>query len=354
MTSPYKADNASSITAFRCEIRNLLGQQSSAAHPRDIVILAIDGIPHDLAMASWPNAQIRRSRSVFPSTSSTAWLSSLTGQTVGCHGIPGVVFDVGSGGLINIFEYRGQLDCPDTGNIFSDAQQFGYLPISIMGDWEPYDCSWRDILLRHSVVTPGARFFTSPLPWSPDSTCASLLSAIMARLDKSESSPPKLVWCFVDADRHIHHHGYDGDLLRFLEMTEDVALELARRDTIVVAHSDHGLVPTNNNTKLAQLMETLQEEYRFGIGGAGRVRWIYPKEHTRRELVSRLEQSLSPTVRLCAADEVFGLRSLARDRVGEIVLIANGDEFLTFSGHRFDHGSATEGELNVPLAVWNE
>jgi hypothetical protein len=353
MTSPYNAENPSSITAFRGEIRNLLAQQSSAGRQHDIVILAIDGVPYDLAAASWPNARITRSRSVFPSTSSTAWLSSLTGQTVGGHGIPGVVFDVGSAGLINIFEYRGQLDCPDTGNIFSDASDFGYLPISIMGDWEPYDCSWRDILLRHSVVTSGARFFTSPSPWSPGSTCASLLSAIMARLDRRELSAPKLVWCFVDADRHIHHHGYDEDLLRFLEMIEDIALELARRDTIVVAHSDHGLVRTSNNAKLAQLVETLQDEYRFGIGGAGRVRWIYPKEHTRRELVSRLEQSLSPAVRLCAADEVFGQRSLARDRVGEIVLIAEDVEFLTFSGHRFDHGSSTEGELNVPLAIWN-
>ena len=136
-------------------------------------------------------------------------------------------------------------------------------------------------------------------------------------------------------------------------MTEDVALELARRDTIVVAHSDHGLVRTNNSPKLSQLMETLQEEYRFGIGGAGRVRWIYPKERTTRELVSRLEQSLSPAVRICAADEFFGQHSLARDRVGEIVLIANGDEFPTFSGHRFDHGSSTERELNGPLAIWN-
>ena len=143
MTSPFNADNDSSITAFRGEIRNLLAQQSSAARQRDIVILAIDGIPYDLAVASWLNARIKRSRSVFPSTSSTAWLSSLTGQTVGCHGIPGIVFDVGSGGLINIFEYRGQLDCPNTGNIFSDASAFGYLPISIMGDWEPYDCSAR-------------------------------------------------------------------------------------------------------------------------------------------------------------------------------------------------------------------
>jgi hypothetical protein len=38
--------------------------------------------------------------------------------------------------------------------------------------------------------------------------------------------------------------------------------------------------------------------------------------------------------------------------VGSIVLIAQGEDFLAADGYRYEHGSLTEDELDVPVAEW--
>lgn len=346
------SDKHPSITSFRSRIRSLLEREKFTGSRRDVVILAIDGIPYEVAAASWPHADISKMRSVFPTTSSTAWLSSLTGVDVGHHGIPGVVFKSPDGDLINIFEHRGRLDSPATGNIFSDAAALGYTPISVMGDWEPYDCAWRDTLLHHSRAVRGYRFYTTPSPGEPAEVCRTVQRAVLECLETHPFNEPKLIWCFIDADRHIHHQGYDEKLIRFLEIIEEIAHELARRGVLIIAHSDHGLIGTSHSPAIEQLLERVQVQYKCALGGAGRTRWLYPQPATEDQLVGTLERSLPSTIRLLPADEVFARGSLARARVGEIVLIADGDEFITFSGQRFEHGSLTEIELNVPFAQW--
>jgi hypothetical protein len=329
----------------------LLEHEERGTH-RDLIVLAIDGIPHSLAIETWPNAQILKMRSVFPTTSSTAWLSSLTGAEVAHHGIPGVVFKDSSGELINIFEYQGELNSPATVNMFSDATAFGYVPISIVGDLEPLDCAWRRLLLNHSEWVREAQFYTALPPLDARQVSERVRSAISHCLETAKYNAPRLVWCFIDADQYIHKRGYDDEMIRFLELIDDVASELTRRDAIVIAHSDHGLTRTNHNVDLQRLLEDLGNRYQCTLGGAGRTRWFYTQRGNKGKLFAALEKSLASTVRLCWAEEVFRSESLARDRVGEIVLIAEGEEFVTFSGYRFDHGSNTESELNVPFAQW--
>jgi hypothetical protein len=318
-----------------------------------VVIFAVDGIPYELALAAWPHAEVSQMRSVFPTTSSSAWLSSLTGAEVGLHGIPGVVFKSPGGDVINVFEYKGSLDLPATGNIFSDAAALGYLPVSVVGDWEPYDCAWRDALLRDSRPLMGYRFYTAPTPREPRQLSLRALRAVSECLDAPRPRPPALVWCFIDADQHIHHQGYDEALVSFLGLLDEVAVELTRRGVIVVAHSDHGLVPTNHNPDVVRLLEEVQARYDCALGGAGRTRWLYTRPATEDRVAAALERSLPSSVRVRPADEVFDAGSRARARVGEVVLIADGEDFMTFSGQRFDHGSSTEAELNVPFAQWS-
>lgn len=347
------SDSSPSITAFRERVRSLLRREGGAAQRRDVVIFAVDGIPYELALAAWPHAEVSPMRSVFPTTSSSAWLSSLTGAEVELHGVPGVVFKSPGGDVINVFEYKGSLDLPATGNIFSDAAALGYLPVSVVGDWEPYDCAWRDALLSHSQPLTGYRFYTAPPPREPGQLSRRALRAVSECIDAPHPRLPALVWCFIDADQHIHHHGYDEELVSFLGLVDEVAVELTRRGVVVVAHSDHGLVPTNHNLDVVRLLEETQAQYDCVLGGAGRTRWLYTRLATEDSVAAALEHSLPSSVRVRPADEVFGAGSLARARVGGIVLIADGDEFMTFSGQRFDHGSSTEAELNVPYARWS-
>jgi Type I phosphodiesterase / nucleotide pyrophosphatase len=341
--------NPASITGFRSRLRRSLEEARSAG--RNVVILAIDGLPYDLAVTCWPHAEVSRMRSVFPSTSSSAWLSSLTGAAVHDHGIPGVVFKVLGGEVVNVFEYRGDLGCPSSGNIFSDAAGMGYEPLAVVGDWEPYNCSWRDELLRHSRPVFGHRFYTSPDALRPAALVAAVERALAACRD-TQPSGGCLIWCFIDADRRIHRHGYDVAVIDFIRRIDGLACELLRQGALVLAHSDHGLVRTRHRPGLARFLAGLQAEYGCALGGAGRTRWLYTLPATAGEVLASLARNLPASVRLSEADSVFVPGSLARARVGDIVLIADGEEFTTFSGHSFDHGSCTEAEMNVPFARW--
>src|SRR4051812_39262170 len=98
-----------SITAFRSMICDILQGEASRPDPRSVVILALDGIPHALAAAHWPKANVSRCHSVFPTATSTAWLSALTGMPVSEHGVPGYRFVGPHGGMIDIFAYKGEL-----------------------------------------------------------------------------------------------------------------------------------------------------------------------------------------------------------------------------------------------------
>jgi hypothetical protein len=310
---------------------------------RHVIVLAVDGIPHDLACRAWPRARVTRARSVFPTTSSTAWLTSLTGESVDAHGIPGVVFAVEPGGpLVDVYAYRGPLgDAPDT-DLFTDAARAGYAPVAILGDLEATDCTWRDLLVHRARVVRGFPLFARLDPQA----IGDRLEAAVAHARASHPGPC-LVWCFVDADLHIHRHGYDRALLDVLARIDALAAAWAR-DAVVVAHSDHGLVPTRHDPEVAAVLDGVG----CPMGGAGRTRWLYVEPGAEARVRDELARRLPASIAIHDADELFAPGSRARRRVGSIVVIARGEAFLAPDGYRFEHGSLTDGEVDVPVADW--
>lgn len=322
-----------SIAAFRQHVRARLAD-------RHVIVLGVDGIPYELACKAWRHARITRARSVFPTTSSTAWLTSLTGASVDAHGIPGVVFPV-DGELVDIYTYRGPLDTPAE-NVFSDAARAGYTPLAVLGDLEGTHCTWRDQLVRHAQPVRGFELFARPA--SPAVLVARLQAAIAHALAQADRC---FVWCFLDADRHIHHHGYDAALVEFLERIDALA-ETLSREHVVIAHSDHGLVPTRHDPSIAAALAATG----CTMGGAGRTRWLYVEPGSEARVRDALARTLPASIRIAHADELFAPGSVARRRVGAIVLIAEGDDFLASDGYAYEHGSLTETELDVPVATW--
>ena len=343
---------APSITSFRSELRSILSA-GPPSRSRDVVVFAIDGVPHRIAAAIWRRAAIKRLQSVFPTTSSVGWLSSLTGEDVDAHGVPGVVFrdPKGGSGLVEVFSYKGPLCGPMNGNVFSDAARLGYQPISLLGDLQSYDCSWRDSLLQHSQPLSGRRIYTVDRPLQPEEICRSLRDVIDPLLT-APSECARLVWCFVDLDQHVHRSGYDEHVSLLLECFEGLALELIARDAIVLAHSDHGLVRTENDPTISQLFETLESDFDCAVGGAGRARWIYAPSSSTKVVREELVSALPASSRVCSPAEFFAAGSLAHSRVGEIMVLAEGDEFVTSPGYVYDHGSLADDEIYVPLACW--
>jgi len=344
-----------SIAAIRRRVGAVLRDELRTGRRRTLILLAVDGIPAALAKAYWPAATITDFRSVFPATSSTAWLSSLTGAEVDFHGIPGVIFAADDHtyppDLLNIFEHRKTLRVPDTGHLFADARSCGYEPVAIVGDLEPLDCTWREILLAEAHRVTGYPFYAAATPLSPATLCDRLRSAL--RKAQESAGAPQLIWCFIDADRHIHGHGYDDELLAFLGELDALAALLAEQDLLVFAYSDHGLVLTRHNPALEELLlHRLPGEFGYMMGGAGRTRWLYCRPGTQDALAAALAETLPGSIRIELSDARFAIGSAAYRRVGELLLIAEGDEFLALPGYTHDHGSLTAPEMEIPLARW--
>lgn len=341
---------APSITTLRADVRAAI---CAAGAPRHVIVLAIDGVPYALGAQAWPRAQVSERRSVFPTTSATAWLSSLTGASVDAHGVPGVVFAVEPGAApIDVYRYQGSLGPPPPDDLFSDAARAGYAPVAILGDLEDTPGAWRDLLVHRAQPVSGHRFFWEPgAGGAPAAISARVGAAVDAAL--AAQPGPALVWCFVDADHHIHRAGYDAPLCGFLAQLDALAAAWAARGALVIAHADHGLVPTRHDPAIAATIAQVVAAYGGALGGAGRTRWLDVAPDREADARAALRAALPASVEIRDADELFAPGSRARARVGAIVLIAGGEAFVAPDGYAYEHGSLTEAELAVPLAVWS-
>ncbi len=347
------------ITEVRARIRSILEHTAARADSPDVVILAIDGITHDVAHASWAHASTERMQSLLPTTSANGWLSSLSGAEPAVHGILGVVFRIPEiePQPIDVFTYLGALGCPETGNIFSDAAGLGYTPLALLCDLAAYDCAWRDLLLRHATRVTGRHLFPvvqgRPRPARADPVTLSrlVLQCVGDCLADASHRRPRLVWCFVEADSYIHRHGYDAYIVEFLHGIDEVGVILAERGVVTVAHSDHGLTRTRHDADIDRLLAQA-EHCCCAMGGAGRTRWLYPRAGTHHALVELLRRELPPTVRVGSGDELLPATSRWRERVGDILLVAEGESFVTSPQYNFDHGSLTTAEVDVPFSMW--
>lgn len=217
---------------------------------------------------------------------------------------------------------------------------------------ETYGGAWRDALLRDAEPVVGHRFYTVGGAYrerDPDLLVDLVRRALVGTL-ALPGAGPRLVWCYVELDAHVHHFGYDRHAARFVTGLERVACELADSGAIVIAHADHGLVPTRPDPALAHLLGELTRTYGCRMGGAGRTRWLHLAPGTADSLTAELTARLPESVRLARAEELFS--PAVRRRTGELVLIAEGDAFLVEPGVRYEHGSSTATEVYTPWAQW--
>ncbi|WP_320777263.1 alkaline phosphatase family protein [Streptomyces sp. CRN 30] len=343
-----------SVTDFRRLLDGLMAEHAG----QHVVVLALDGVTFDVARACWPSGDLRLMRAVTPTTSSACWLSALTGRTVADHAVPGVVFTAPSGGprLINVLDYHGDDLTAAAGTVFSDAARHGRVPLAVLGDMEHYGSAWRDALLTDALRVPGHSFYTEHGTYHPrpsGDVGARVRTAIEETLARHGTRGPCLLWCYVEVDQHVHRHGYDTHTTEVLTALGEFADTLTRRGVVVVAHADHGLVPTVHDPALAGLLDGMGQSHGFTMGGAGRMRWLYPDHPAQRaELSASLRAALPDDIRVLPADQVFAAGSAARSRVGDVLLVAEGERFLTESDYRFDHGSFAAEETDTPFAVW--
>ncbi|MEU6740722.1 alkaline phosphatase family protein [Streptosporangium sandarakinum] len=375
---------------------------------RGVVVLAVDGLSWRAARAAWPAAGLARLTSTFPSTSATAWMTSVTGLPVAGHlAIGAACRSPADGSLVNVITgetlARAVPDRADgappgggppvdslSGGAFSEggppggdliaarttvferaAALPGTVAVAVGREIDTLASPWSAALLRGAVRFPAFRNAggvpaarrreLAAQALDPESLVAAVARDVEAAFAEHAAAGRRLLlWVYVNLDDHFHRHGYDPRAMRAVAGLERHALSWAARGWHVIAHSDHGQVPVAPDPALEAAWAEVDAPELCALpgGGAGRTRWLHPRPGRAGEAAERLAAALGEHALVLAADELSGLGLLeptpaVRERLGEVVAVAASPRFpLPVRGPRFEHGALTEDEMFVPLALW--
>ena len=332
-----------------------------------LVVVVADGVSYDLASSSWSPTTLEALTSTFPSTTSTALLSATTGLTPADHGVIGVAFRDHSIGAV----FDCYADCvldrietphatPSLGpwptmfeRLAPDVESTAHLCALAVtpGQWT------RGLVNGATAIAPSACW--TAIAKDP----LAMVEAATLDVECTLSGRPtrrRLVWVHVNFDSAIHLRGYDRAVRDAVVALGRIAEQWAARGHTVIVHADHGLVETRDSARARRLLVLLQDPAFCCMtsGGAGRVLWAYPRQHSIAELLDRGREIAGGFCSVISRDELFSSgvierTPLARERVGEVVAIATGPEFPLLSpDFRYEHGGFSEQEMLVPLAIW--
>lgn len=347
-----------------------------------MVVLAVDGLSWSTAAATFRSAWLLCLASTFPSTSATAWMTAVTGTDVSRHWVVGMAYLVPErASVVNAITGQpmewpggrrradrspadGLLVRPQT-TLFERAAAAGARACVLGRELDQVPGPWTDNLLRGAtrlLVRPatGDGAYGRRLPIDPVAVIRSVVGDVDRHL-AGHVGPPLLLWVYVNFDDHIHHHGYDVAVRRATARLERAASSWADQGWAVIAHSDHGQTLVEHDERLSAAWNRLDDPAycRHPAGGAGRVRWLYPRPHLEARVEAILRAELGPHAVILHRDELAdrGLLHMApmlRERIGEVVAVAAGPRFPVPDPRcRFEHGATSDEEVLVPLARWD-
>lgn len=313
----------------------------------------MDGVGLSIAEACWPGARCESLVTTFPSTSTTAWLTALTGAGLEQHLVPGMVFHV-DGSPVNAVAAGPDNMLGPVESVFSRLHAAGVRSSVIPGVLTDYPGPWSRALWQGASIVPSTR----PVATPPDPRDTA--SESVADVDAALSLGADLVVAYVDIDAAVHQEGYTDRVRQALAILDSAAIRWRKQDVLTMALSDHGAVEVRPDDAVVRRWTAVADS---GLcdpvgGGAGRVRWLHscPGQHER--LLELARHALGDVAWVASKWEVAqsGLwpasESLLR-RVGDVVAVAMAPAFpVLLEDMRYEHGSITPMEMLVPFAVW--
>lgn len=334
-----------------------------------LVVIAVDALTYGFAERILSCDQLVCLTSSFPSTSVVSWLSSVTGAGPAQHGVAGpVALRDGVDGVYNIIRgHAATFDGPIATNrpatprplraqatLFDDLRDAGVPSVALIGDFLGICEGWIGSLVAGSLRRDPPRVLDN-IRTNPKAMTSLAIEQIEAELGDHGR---QCVWAYVNLDEHIHFEGYDEALARVLEDLQRSARRWAARGYTVILYSDHGQIANECVPAHLAAFEALAGPHRCRLpaGGAGRVRWLYPKVGQEDDLLERLRDLLGAHAFVCRADEApaTGLvEQCGLPGAGALVAIATDARFpVPDPKYRYEHGSATAEEMLVPFAIW--
>jgi hypothetical protein len=331
---------------------------------RGVVLLAVDGLAHSVAADHWQPSTLAALRSTVPSTSTTAWLTSVTGVGPDEHGLPGMVFRLPADGTL-VYAVNGNTLASGpadpqarTGLLWPHPtvfQRAGVRCVALGREMDGLSGPWAGAVLAGCVrvaVTDQARLASQAADPS------ALVAGVAGDVDDvlATAGGRLLLWVYVNLDDYVHRNGYDDAVRAALTVLAGHAERWAGAGWTVLAHADHGQVPCVADPDLVRAFAAVDDpaDCLVPAGGAGRIRWLYPKPGRRERVAERLAGVLGDTARVVSVDDVPELAapSLA-GRVGRVVAIATSPRFpVPDPGLLYEHGALDDDEMLVPFATW--
>lgn len=331
---------------------------------RSLAVLAVDGLGFHVAAAGLAPDVLIPLTTTFPSTTTAALVSSLTGRTPSEHGVIGVqylhpdgrrgyncltgeVTEPSSAGAV-----RASAD-PAFQTAFMTLRDLGVQSLSLPGELASLPAAWRTRMLEGSRVLDGrARTGARAV--------CEIMDAVLCDLtDVTDRYPGSLTWAYLNLDDHLHSHGPDRDIEWACRSLDSLARRLSRAGTAVLLYADHGCVASCPSADTISGWRELAapRACRLPPGGAGRARWLYPHVGAERRLAGQVRSRFPGAVVTSPAElSRWGLieeGSVGHARLGEVVMLATGPDFpVPDPVVAYEHGSLTAHEMLVPLAVW--
>jgi hypothetical protein len=362
---------------------------------RSLAVLAVDGLGYRVA-ARWlgPDVLIPLT-ATFPSTTTSALATSLTGRTPSEHGVIGVQY-LHTDGARGYNCITGEITEPSSAGVirpspdpvtttaFLALRDLGVRSFSLPGELAALSAQWRKLALDGSTELAGSSGLdgSSGLAGSAGLVGSAGLDGqvpgsvppgppgmrgvhevvdavtrdLRAVLDRHRGA---LVWAYVNLDDHLHRYGPDHDIERACQAIDSLARALSASGTAVLLYTDHGCAASCPSAATMAAWDELSSPRtcRLPAGGAGRVRWLYPHAGAEQAVAHELRTRLPDAVVTSPAElSRWGLvdaDSIGYARLGEIILLARGPDFPVPEPElAYEHGSMTVEEILVPLAVW--
>lgn len=337
-----------------------------------VLVLGLDAISYELAARLWSPDSLVPLTSTFPSTSVVAWLSTMTGLGVEGHEVPGVVYyEGGAGGLFHCFrDFVLESGWDWSKTVPASAVRFGPWPtffddargaerVAHAGDLVNWAGRWCDAIL-HGAEVRNPRVDWAEIRFDPGRIIEWAVGEVEATVRGRRRGLPLLSFTMLNFDDYVHFHGYPRALEDALVRLEESVLRWKREGHTVVAVSDHGMIPNRVAPAVFDAWEEINGPRLClrPVGGAGRVRWSYPRPGKEAEVHGRLAELLGGNALVVRRDELGGYGLLAvegrvREALGEVVTVALGEEFpVPDPSYVYEHGSVTPAEMLVFLSVW--
>lgn len=149
------------VRSIRARLAAALSEAAVQPRPLPIIAIGADGIDFTLAKRHWTPDELQALRAEMPATSSSGWLSALTGRVPVAHGALGAVQRAHPGASAgSVFAERaGPFVAGRT--IFHDATAIGYRPVVLTADFAALDGPWRRAAFAGAELFEGPRLMAA-------------------------------------------------------------------------------------------------------------------------------------------------------------------------------------------------